>query len=342
MKYTEKITEKEYRAANRESYSSIKVMAEKGGRFYSDEDKKEINSSGFALGSLVDEVITGDNFDASSHYTITDQKSSRKDANNPMRLLNLFINDYREKAINGGRIDVEWLAELAKENKLWGTFSIEVVIKKITQSNFFDQLHLFRLEQLGKPLISEEEYQLGMTMSEALINHPYTHPYFGYTELDRHYQTKIFFDIAGVEVKAMLDLLLIDHDKKIFYPVDLKTGIEKSFLRNFDMFKYYYQGSMYTAAIQYIIDNTEEFKDYTIAPFDFVYISRNCPTVPGIYRQSLEYVIKGMTGWEDKFGNWKKGIYEILDDHKWYLKNGIKDGFRDTIENNGVYLINTP
>lgn len=342
IKHTEVITEKEYRDAPRESYSSLKEMTELGGRFYAEREPKKFDPSGFALGNLVDEVITGDNFDASSHYTITDVKSDRRSANNPMKLLNILIEEHFDKAVNGGKLDVEWLVELAQQNKLWSTFSVPVVIKKITQSNFFEQLNLFRLEQLGKPLISEEEYQLGMMMSETLINHEYTNKYFGFTELDRHYQTKIFFKLNGVDVKAMLDLLLIDHDKKIFYPIDLKTGIDKSFLRNFDQFKYNLQGSMYSASIHSIIETKEEFKDYKVAPFKFIYISRENPTVPGIYEMTEEYVVKGMTGFKDLMGNHKKGILEIIDDHKWYKKNGVTDGYRDIIENNGVFTLKNP
>ena len=340
--FFKKMTEGEYRANPAVSYSFLKEVLEIGGRAY-DPDRERVSSGGFALGSMVDNIITDNDFNPFEHYEIVNVNKDRSGSNEYKKLVNYLIEKYPNRIIEDN-YDNDWINEKSKEAGLWKSYKKdEARIKAFDKDEFWDQLRIYRIEQGDKPIISQDDFELGLLMAETLQNHQYSRDIFGdKPQFDRFYQVKIFFRLNGVDVKAMLDVVLIDYENKVIYPKDLKTGSERDFMKNFYKFKYYLQGALYTAALQSIIQTNPEFEEWTVAPFEFIYISRANPNEPLIYQMNETFITKAMTGFITHIGVIYKGILDLIDDHKWYIENNITNSFRDIIENNGVIKIHNP
>ena len=57
---------------------------------------------------------------------------------------------------------------------------------------------------------------------------------------------------------------------------------------------------------------------------------------------NLDYILKVLSGYETMLGTKVPGVYQLLEDYKYYKKNDIYDIKRELKESNGVIEINTP
>jgi hypothetical protein len=71
-------------------------------------------------------------------------------------------------------------------------------------------------------------------------------------------------------------LLLTDHEKKIIYPIDLKTSshTEWDFYQSFVQWRYDVQARLYWLIIRYNLDQYPEWKDYTLADYTFIVVNK--------------------------------------------------------------------
>lgn len=327
--FCENITEEEYRAIKRPSYSFFKELDDKGPSII--RDGTEIKTSkGLTLGSIVDNLTTREDYDPLDEYKISNIAPDLSGNTHHSKLLKyVYDNQIKDP-------DENVLKDIC--NKLG--------FKKnpsLTDNKFKAQLNMVKGMLNGKKYITQKEYELSLQMAEVLQSHEYTKDIFnpGF-DVEAVNQAIILFTLLGLPVKGMLDRVLIDHENKIIHPYDLKTGSYFNFLKNFWDFKYYLQGGMYTAAIYYIIENHPEFKDYTVAPFRFVYISRERPDLPLVYEMPKKFIEYGLKGWTTNTGREYKGILELVEDYKWYIENEEYNLTREVVENRGLISIKTP
>lgn len=323
--YCEDITEQEYRESNRLSYSFLKDLDDIGPRAIV-EPKKPITGKGLTLGTVVDRLCENSDYDANDDFTLTDIDLDLSGTTHTDTLLR-HIKD------NNLEVNEEYdFTEIFKELGFKRAPKLD--------DEFWVKADLINSE---KPLLPQREYELAMTMSETLKYHEFTKDIFDPAlDIEVINQAIIFFNWGGSGCRGMLDKVLINHDEKVIYPYDIKTGSSANFLDNFWNFKYYLQGSMYTAAIQSIVQTKEEFKDYKVAPFEFIYVSRVNPNIPFRFRMPEKFIELGMTGWDSQSGKHFKGITELIDDYKWYQLNNEFNLRREIVENNGLVEINTP
>jgi hypothetical protein len=327
--FCENITEEEYRAIERPSYSFFKELDDKGPSVIRDGIDFKM-SAGLTLGSIVDNLITQEDYDPLEEYHITNIAPDLSGSTHHSKLLKyVYDNEIKDPS-----------EDILKEA------CTKLGFKKnpsLTDSKFEAQLNMVKGMLNGKKYLNQREYELAMQMAETLQSHEYTKDIFndGF-DLEAVNQAIILFTLKGLPVKSMLDRVLVDHNKKIIYPYDLKTGAFYDFMQNFWKYKYYLQGGMYTAAVYYIIENHPEFKDYTVEPFRFVYISRERPDLPLVYEMPKKFIEYGLTGWTTIGGRKYKGILELVEDYKWYLENEEYDLRREVVENNGLIRIKEP
>ena len=113
-------------------------------------------------------------------------------------------------------------------------------------------------------------------------------------------------------------------------PIDLKTTgkSEEEFEKSFMDWNYWIQASMYSCILQTIMQESDEYKNYTLLPFKFLKKKKNNLS-PLVWMVSFEYLrndiiqIFGLT-WVD-----------LLEDAYWHLQNGKFDYSRKSYENNG-------
>ncbi len=151
-------------------------------------------------------------------------------------------------------------------------------VKKETNKKYFEFLKSLE----GKELISKDDYYKGQRMLANFgqdcrnILNPESDDCIIHTE----YYIKWFVPYAALELKSLLDRVVINHTKRTITIVDLKTTKVKN-IRNFSYeckkYKYHIQAAFYKSAVEYLLyTEWSDLKDYTI---DFIFIPQ-CTEAP--------------------------------------------------------------
>ena len=317
--YCENITEKEYRESNRLSYSLIKAISELGPQAIVNPEKK--SSDGLTFGYIVDKKLSEPDWDILSEFTLTDIKIDWTKDDHKTNILKLYKNSPESAS--------------APMEVIYETLGIKRA--PVLDDDFFVKKDMVIN---GERYLHQSDYEAALKCIETFQSHPYTAHIFN-PSLDKEVinQAAIFFTINGVEIKSLLDKIIIDNDNKIIYPFDIKTGTEFNFMANFYRYKYYLQGALYSAAINSIVQTKPEFAGYKVDPFRFIYLSRQNTELPLIYTMSDKFVEKVMVGYTNKSGYDVRGIIDLVDDYKWYINNNEFTMRRDIVENNGEIII---
>src|SRR4029079_2847520 len=122
--------------------------------------------------------------------------------------------------------------------------------------------------------------------------------------------------------KSEIDILHIDHEKKIIYIKDLKTtydneNFEYSYIKN----SYYLQNAFYYLAVKYWA--AQENLDYDIVPMEFIVGDTSSNNRrPVRYTTSFADITSGLHGFTLR-GNYYRGIHELVEEIEWCEKNNI-------------------
>jgi hypothetical protein len=188
--------------------------------------------------------------------------------------------------------------------------------------------HLYFKDKItcrGKVLIKPEMWLHAAHTAATLIQHPFTAKYFatGVPGVEIIYQYKFDVIVNGRRCKGMLDCLIINHNLKLIFPIDLKTGESpcKEFPMLYTIHRYYIQGALYREAMKSIVDNDFELSGYDVRPFEFVYISKLNPDRPMKFRVSEDMHLSALNGFTDRYGYEYKGVYELLEEYYYSVEN---------------------
>lgn len=193
----------------------------------------------------------------------------------------------------------------------------------------------------GKVIIDEKMDKKARKIVESIKNGKYTKELFQPSRLiTLDYQVAIVGEINGEPVKGLLDIIKIDHSKKTVTGIDLKTSWQTdAFSYTFKKFKYYLQASLYHYLLeQYIKD--KNLDGYSVDnQFLFLVCDSSMQYHPHFEKVDEDLLHKGMYGFIDSFGMRYKGVYEILNEIKFCIKN---NDFYDSLEldeNKGINAI---
>ena len=214
---------------------------------------------------------------------------------------------------------------------------MEVMTKDVVSDYFKDKLN-----SRGKMHIKPEMWANALEAASTLKSHDFTRMYFEAEEgVELFYQYKFIQNINGTDVKGMFDCVVADHNNKVIYPVDLKTGEAPVTMFNevILLHKYYLQASLYREGMLKIVANDPDLAGYQVAPFEFVYLSKMNLLKPLIWVAPESLHQAGLNGFTDRFGFKHKGIYELLDLYK-TCKNGMFGGYTPEVhENEGRIML---
>ena len=238
-------------------------------------------------------------------------------------------------------------------------------------------------ESQGKTIISEDfmatvDAVCGSLKTSEVTRELFTAPERG-SKIQIIYQVPIYWEttIKGsvVDCKSLLDIVVIDHDKKTVTPVDLKTTGDS--LNSFDYvcskYRYDIQAAFYTDALYKLVvgeynarttDRLQELfsgiDDYQVVGFKFVVESTQYPGSPRIYHASHSTYKRGKYGqsrltslvdkslpFQDIAANTPRivgkdipGYIDALENYLWYLENNPEfDCNREYVTNKGVFLL---
>jgi len=190
-----------------------------------------------------------------------------------------------------------------------------------------------------KKVVDPFMYENCKNASNVLKVHPFTEGWFnkGF-EQEILYQTPIIFKLNnGLEGKALLDLIKIDHLERTIYPGDLKSMSDylSAFLSvSFKKYRYDLQASYYTEAVRQW--GAEKYPDYKIANFTFVVLSFAQINNPLCFKVSDFDLQKARLGGYDVNGKKFSGWEQLVSDYQWHKDNDKWDYPRAVYENKGL------
>lgn len=310
--YTSQISEKDYHAHSAWSYSQIARYAREGFSAITNIHNPITATAAMEFGSLLDAMLTQPE-NVNDMYAVLENTPppAEKAAIDALISLTSFnkFEDIPEQAFE---------AATATYQPKW---KLDTKINKLAQyKDYYD------LKRSGKKIVSREDWNDAVEMTNIIHNDVYLKDIFGQgikNGVEYLYQMKIFFDVLVeidgdeycVNMKAMPDLVVVNHNDKTIQPVDLKTSSlpAYNFPESFIKFRYDIQASIYTCALMNLKNTDTSYVGYKILPYLFVDISRE-DKVPLVFNYDPldEDQIQGLSYGEYHYKHWTELLAEII------------------------------
>lgn len=313
------------------SYSRISDFDRNGPRALL--QKTALSNEGIKHGSLVDDLL----YDKLTNNKTFDEKYFIFQGNKPTaslgELCDIILENY-DKLPNKNTI-----LKIVKNNAFWSrTKEDEKLISYFDKSEFWDYLNIM-FEVNDRKVITYNEFLLAKESVITLLEHSHSKELFN-NNYENHYQLPFEIKYKGFKIKGILDQLSIDHNNKIVYMTDLKTGQSKAenFMKSFIDYRYYFQGCIYLKSFNYF---KEQFnlEGYELAPFKFLYIGKN-EKIPHIFTFTEKWNNAALKGFTTKSGYKYVGLDENLDKIYFHWKNNIFNISKELYEQNGSLTLN--
>lgn len=304
------VTEDQYRADSALSYSTLSRFNREGFDNLAHLFDK-IESPSLLFGSVVDTLLTGTEEEFKDRFFVADFPE---------------LPDKQKEIVEGifhaAKPGESWdkirdavILEYLLANNYQPNWKVETRIKVIREAGreYYDLLTLAD----GKTVISQKLYQDALDCVEILRKSESTKWYFEADNpfnknIERLYQLKFKGSYNGINLRCMADLIIVDHEKKIVYPCDLKTSFkpEWRFYKSLIEWGYWIQAQLYWYLIRQTMDKDEYFKDFKLADYRFIVIS-NRTRKPLVWEFPQTQAITDLKLGEHKLRNWR-GITKEL------------------------------
>lgn len=326
------VTEDQYRADLALSYSTLSRFNREGfdnlAHLF---DKTE--SPSLLFGSVVDTLLTGTKEEFEERFFVADFP----ELPDKQREIVEGIFHAAKPGESWDKVMDSVILEYLLANNYQPNWKVETRIKVIREAGreYYDLLTLAD----GKTVISQKLYQDALDCVETLRKSESTKWYFEADNpfnknIERLYQLKFKGSYEGINLRCMADLIIVDHEKKIVYPCDLKTSFkpEWRFYESFMEWGYWIQAQLYWYLIRQAMDEDEYFKDFKLADYRFIVIS-NRTRKPLVWEFPQTQAITDLKLGEHKLRNWRgiakelntylTGDYEVPVDINMNLINNI-------------------
>jgi hypothetical protein len=227
-------------------------------------------------------------------------------------------------------------------------WKLDTKVKKVSEEG--EQYWLELVQSEGKNVLSIEQFTKIQSIVTQLFEHAHTKVIFEQeNNVDVYYQLPIYFEEEELQCKALLDMVVVDHNSKEITPYDIKTlgDYTKFFDYQCKKRRYDIQAAFYFEAISDWRDMN--FSDYELNPFSFIVASttKQCP--PLEFVTTPEFLNVGKFGYEAvslfnvgeeelETGTMIKGFSQLLSEYKWYEENGW-DVDKEIYDAAGVFYI---
>ena len=235
-------------------------------------DRKE--SPSLLLGSCVDAIITGGMQEFNERYKVIDVQITDGGMNviNQLLSMNLPYSTFTE-------IPQEVVSAAAKEAGFWKADKwdkkrYDEVLKTGNVGEYYTAC-----VNSEKTLVTTKMYEEVLACVKVLKESPATAHFFAeddvFSTIRRYYQLKFKAVHNGVIYRNMADLITVDYEKKIIYPIDLKTSStpEWDFEKSFIKWHYFIQAVLYWKNIRAVLDTDEYFKDFKLDNYRFIVVN---------------------------------------------------------------------
>lgn len=271
------VPEETYRADPALSYSTLAKFEREGfNKLGSLFDKVE--SPSLTFGSAVDSIITGGQKEFDERFLVAEFPLTPDSiiviVRDLFSIYNLSYNDLNS-------IPTDTIIRVAEKYNYQSNWKPETRAKVIREKGnaYYQLLYISQ----GKTILSQETYQDVVNAVQALKESSSTKFYFNdnpFDNIERLYQLKFKHEFNGIMYRGMLDLVLVDHDNKKIYPIDLKTSYKEEwdFYKSFLEWHYFTQARLYYRLLNATIKEDDYFKDFEIDNYRFIVVNRRTLT----------------------------------------------------------------
>lgn len=269
------ITEEEYRELSQLSYSTL-AKYEKGG-FSSIPKLFEETPTTDALifGSAVDTIITQGREVFEDKFYVADLILP---ADAVILIIKYLLSEREEQTLEEITDDI--IIDKCNEYGYCTKMSDAIRVARIREgATYYNIVKASR----NKTVIATKMYYEIMRVVNCLLDgamSKYLQPKSEGKAIEFLYQQKFITNLDGLEVKMMADLLIVNHEKKMIIPIDLKTtGMpEYYFPHKYLDNRYDIQAKLYWHILRDVLDKDAYFKDFTLLDFRFIVINKNSLT----------------------------------------------------------------
>jgi hypothetical protein len=338
-------TEAQYRAVVMDSSSSLKDFSQDRKKYhkkyYLGEKVEDKDSSAANMGRIVETLLM-------EPHLFDEKFFMSSCASTPTGLMLDFVEAlYRvtRDATDENGVVTRDFAEISQEAYALSGFKIkyEAVIAKFYGSDaeiYYNEIRTVRSKNLT--VINTMEVSIAEKIVEQLKTNSTTAPIVNlvnssrYTVIDQMQVEG--YEIDGLPLKSMLDKVIIDHDKRVIQPYDLKcTWSVENFYEEYYLYRRaYIQAYLYFHAMLHLTeDETSEYYGYDVDFLKFIVCDSTNYYQPLIYTLDAEDMQDAHDGFVHK-GRTYPGVADIVKaliwcketgtwniSHKNYLSNGI-------------------
>lgn len=327
------VPESTYRADPALSYSTL-AKYEREGFDKLDKLFEHISTPSLTEGSAVDAIITGGEDEFNANFTVLDINITDGGIDTCRQLIamNLPFSSF-------GEIPESIVSQAAKIAGFWQNDKYDNTrYKQVLKTGNVEEYYNALLNS-DKTIISSETFQQVLAMVRALRESPATSGYFADNDelspIRRYYQLKFKAKFGNVPYRCMMDLAIVDYEKKEIIPCDLKTSghSEWQFENSFMQWMYPIQARLYAAILRANLDRDPYFKDFKMLNYRFIVVNKRTLT-PLVWEFPLTYSVGDLV---DEEGNVFRHPFTIGEELQGYLN--LRPQVPNGINQNGVNTI---
>lgn len=272
------VPEEVYRVDSALSYSTIAKFKRSGFNELKHLFDK-IETPSLTFGSAVDSIITGGEEEFNSRFMVADFPPV---PDSIITIVKCLFDTYHSNYRTLENIPYKEIIGVASRFNYQNNWKPETRTKVIKEkgSAYYRLLYLSK----DKAILDTTTNLDVRNTVEALRNSPATRWYFAsdnpFENVERLYQLKFKATLNGIKYRCMADLIIVDHNKKIIIPVDLKTSgkPEWDFYKSFIDWRYDVQARLYWRIIRNNLDRDPYFKDFKLLDYRFLVVNRRTLT----------------------------------------------------------------
>lgn len=320
-----KKTEKEYRAMDMDSSSSLKEFSIDRKKYYKKyvkgEKVEEKDTLASTMGKLVETLLMEpDEFENRFYMSAC--------AKTPTGLMLDFVEALYKFTLEAtdeeGNV-IKTFEEISRDAYVESGFKIkyEKVIEKFVGSDaeiYYNEIR--KVRSGGLSVITVEDVTNAEKIVTELKTNETTSKVVNLVNSARYEVFNQFqiegYQIGSLKMKSMLDKMVIDHDKKTVQIYDLKCvwSVENFYEEYYLYRRAYIQAYVYHRAVV----STIEFQDYEVLPPMFIVCDSTNYYSPLIYKLTVQDLDDAYNGFQYK-GKTYPGVQEIVKNLEWALEN---------------------
>lgn len=350
---TNAMTERQYRAINRLSYSAVKKFLDDRQEYYQAYELRtkpiDKSSADMKHGALVETYLWTEESFSEKFVEATHPKPVghmgelvdelfrlTKESLSPAGTITKAFNELLEEAYAKVAFDGSGTQIKLKSKKLG---DILLGYEGSDFQRYYDQM----LQTPGKFLVDLKEISYAKKCVAQLREHWVTTQLVNLKSSGRYavyHQLPVLYEYLQTPFKSMLDMVVVDHQMKRILIYDLKTTFSvEDFNFTYRKYRYYIQAYLYYRAIQSWAAQMG-LEGYMVTPMKFIVADAKAQVAPLIYSVKKPNMLNARNGFSYKSISYV-GVAEAVSSLKWHRTTGIWDMSKWIFENKGMVSLKT-